>query len=76
MRNNFMQRRSASASPDEAAGPKSDEEAISLYVVLSDMKHQLDSKSKESQRFIEQLKTQDEHTRQLLHENTQLQADL
>ena len=40
------------------------------------MKYQLDSKGKEVSRFIEQLKTQDEYTRQLLDENQQVQKEL
>lgn len=54
------QRRGTSPSPDPTT---EDQEAINLYILLSDMKYQLDSKSKEVQRYIEQLKTQDEHTR-------------
>jgi len=47
-----------------------------LYVLLSDMKYQLDSKTKEVQRFVEQLKTQDEYTRQLIDESQQCQWEL
>ena len=36
-----------------AASAKEDEDTINLYIVLSDMKYQLDSKSKEVQRYVE-----------------------
>ena len=71
---NFMnQNRQRSASPEPA---REDEDAINLYIVLSDMRYQLDSKTKEVQRFIEQVKTQDEHTQQLVEENQRYQEEL
>ena len=71
---NFMNHnRQRSASPEPA---KEDEDAINLYIVLSDMRYQVDSKSKEVQRFIEQLKVQDEHSRGLVEENQRYQEEL
>ena len=69
-----ISKRSGSSSPNERA--KEDEEAINLYIVLSDIKHQLDSKSKEVSRYIESLKMQDEQTKQLLQENQRYQEEL
>ena len=74
-RANFMnqQNRQRSASPEPA---REDEDAINLYIVLSDMRYQLESKTKEVARFIEQLKTQDEHSRGIVEENQRYQEEL
>jgi hypothetical protein len=39
---------------------EADDDPINLYIVLSDLKFQLDQKSKDNQRLTEHIRTQDE----------------
>ena len=71
---NEHSRRNRQQSPNWADQEK--EDPINLYIVLSDLKFQNDSKGKEIGRLIEQLKAHDEQSKQILEENTHLQTQL